>query len=293
MPPGWTRPNAMPYTTPTFTLPATPSTGTDATIEVAKGQSVAVRVYGQRKHGAVLPLVVHFHGGAFVSGDLDNGCTVAGLLQATGACVVSVAYPLSPAHPFPQPLETGYAVLAWAYRHRAKLAGAGAPVYLAGEEAGGNLAAGVALMARDRLHPPVAGQILLSPMLDPCVATASQREATGAATACKWAEGWMKFLRSARDAEHPYAVPAGAQRLAGLPPTLVLVGDADPLRDEALAYADRLEAAGQQVHRHVFTQVDQWPESLLQPGAQRCPCAPQVQAQFERFFEATRCPAPE
>lgn len=269
---------------------SSPSVCTDATIEVAKGQEVAVRLYGRKKAGEVLPLVVHFHGGAFVSGDLDNGCTVGGLLEAAGARVVSVAYPLSPEHPFPQPLETGYAVLKWAFKHRARLAGQGAPVYLAGEEAGGNLAAGVCLMARDQSHPPLAGQILLSPMLDPCVGTPSLRAATGESTACKWADGWLKFLRCARDAEHPYAVPGTAQRLAGLPPTLVLVGDADPMRDEALAYAARLEAAGLSVTRHIFTQVEQWPEALLQPGTNACPCSGQVQEQFRMFFEATRCP---
>ena len=114
-----------------------------------------------------------------MSGDLDNGCTVASLLESAGAVVVSVAYPLTP---FPQPVDTGYGVLKWVHKHRTKLGGQGAAVYLAGEEAGGNLAAAVALMARDQSHPPLAGQILLSPMLDPCVGTASLREATGDST---------------------------------------------------------------------------------------------------------------
>ncbi len=249
-----------------------------------------MRIYGRKKARTTLPLVVHFHGGAFVSGDLDNGGTVAGLLEAAGALVVSVAYPLTP---FPQPLETGYAVLKWAFKHRTRLAGQGALVYLAGEEAGGNLAAGVGLMARDQSHPPLAGQILLSPMLDPCVGTPSVRAATGDATACKWSEGWLKFLGCARDAEHPYAVPGAAQRLAGLPPTLVLVGSDDPMRDEAFAYAARLQAAGQQVTRHVFNKAAQWPEALLQPDPRRCACAPEVQEQFRQFFEATRCSAPK
>jgi acetyl esterase len=266
-----------------------PLPGSDATIEVAPGQSVAVRLYGERQKGsAAMPLAVHFHGGAFVSGGLDNGCTVAGLLQAAGARVVSVAYPLSP---FPQPQDTGYAVLQWAWRNRARLAGKGAPVYLAGEEAGGNLAAGVCMMARDRLQPPLAGLLLVSPLLDPCVATASQREAQGDGTACKWTQGWKQFLCGARDAEHPYAVPAHAQRLAGLPPALVLTSEDDPLRDEALAYARRLEAAGITVRKQVLRAQPEaaLPHALLQPGACECPCAPQVQAQFERFFEETRC----
>ncbi|RQO82841.1 alpha/beta hydrolase [Acidovorax sp. FJL06] len=261
----------------------------DSTIEVAKGQDVAVRMYGRKKAGQASPVVVHFHGGAFMSGNLDNGCTVASLLEGAGAVVVSVAYPLTP---FPQPVDTGYDVLKWVHRNRTKLGGQGSQVYLAGEEAGGNLAAAVALMARDQSHPPLAGQILLSPMLDPCVGTASLREATGDATGCKWTEGWRNFLRCPRDAEHPYAVPAGAHRLAGLPPTLVLVGDTDPMHDEALAYAARLESAGLQVTRRVFSKTAQWPDALLQTGEHECPCAAGAQEQFRQFFEATRCPVP-
>lgn len=268
-----------------------PDVFADKVIDLAGGRQVAVRTYGSKRAGATLPLVVHFHGGAFISGSLDNGCTVAHLLEAAGARVVSVAYPLAPEHPFPQPLEIGYGVLQWAFKHRARLAGKGAPVYLAGEEAGGNLAAGVCMMARDQRHPPLAGQILLSPMLDPCVGTPSLRAATGTATDCRWAQGWQHFLRSAHDADHPYAVPSAAQRLAGLPPTLLLVGQDDPMRDEALAYAARLEAAGLPVERHVFDQARQWPDALLTPDPRRsCPCAKEVQDQFQRFFATTRCP---
>lgn len=287
------QPSSSPLPSPPVARP-TPggqaaSVCSDATIEVAKGQDVAVRMYGRKKPGQVLPVVVHFHGGAFTSGSLDNGCTVASLLEGVGAVVVSVAYPLTP---FPQPVDTGYDVLKWVHRNRTKLGGQGALVYLAGEEAGGNLAAAVGLMARDQSHPPLAGQILLSPMLDPCVGTASLREATGNATGCKWAEGWRNFLRCPRDAEHPYAVPAAAHRLAGLPPTLVLVGDTDPMRDEALAYAARLEAAGLPVTRHVFSKNPQWPDALLQTGPHECPCAAGAQEQFRQFFAATRSPVP-
>ena len=281
------RPSSPPAAvrSPGSSLPALPALpGTDTTIEVAPGQEVAVRMYGSRKQGQVLPLVVHFHGGAFTSGGLDSGCAVASLLQGAGAVVVSVAYPLTP---FPQPVDAGYAVLQWVHRHRTHLAGQGAAVYLAGEEAGGNLAAAVCLMARDQSHPPLAGQILLSPMLDPCVGTASVRAVTGDATQCRWAQGWRNFLRGPRDAEHPYAVPGAAHRLAGLPPTLVLVGDADPMRDEALAYAERLVASGLQVTCHVFAQAAQWPEALLRSGQGECPCAAGAQAQFRQFFDTT------
>lgn len=266
---------------------AAPTPPVDERLELPGGCVVDVRRYGGKVAGTVSPVVVHFHGGAFVSGDLDNGYTVGDLLQGAGAVVVSVAYPLTP---FPQPVETGYAVVQWAYRQRNRLGGAGASLYVAGEEAGGNLAAAVCLMARDQAHPPLAGQILLSPMLDPCVGTHSLREATKDATACKWAEGWRRFLAKPRDAEHPYAVPAQAQRLVGLPPTLVMVGSDDPMRDEALAYADRLQAMGLAVQRHVFPKAEDWFEPMLQAGPHECPCAGEAKAQLRQFFEATRCP---
>jgi alpha/beta hydrolase fold len=108
----------------------------DTVAPTASGESVAVRLYGSKgKSGEPSPLVLHFHGGAFVEGDLDSGCTVAGLLATAGARVVSVAYPLSPEHPFPRPLEIGYEMLQWSYKHRTRLAGKGAPMYVAGEEA--------------------------------------------------------------------------------------------------------------------------------------------------------------
>ncbi|CAN7584801.1 alpha/beta hydrolase [Acidovorax sp. LjRoot117] len=289
------RPSSSSFTSQSDAAPSKVSKAasvcTDSTIEVAAGQDVAVRMYGRKKTGKVSPVVVHFHGGAFTSGDLDNGCTVASLLESVGAVVVSVAYPLTP---FPQPVDTGYNVLKWVHRNRTKLGGQGSLVYLAGEEAGGNLAAAVSLVARDQSHPPLAGQILLSPMLDPCVGTASVREATGDATGCKWSEGWRNFLSCPRDADHPYAVPGAARRLAGLPPTLVLVGDTDPMHDEAVAYAARLDAAGLKVTCHVFTKAAQWPDALLQTqtGPLECPCAAGAQEQFRLFFEATRCPVP-
>ena len=226
MPPDAPRPAPQPHpaAAPAKAQPAS-ARCVDSAIDLASGEPVVVRMYGRKKAGHASPLVVHFHGGAFVSGDLDNGHTVAHLLEGAGAVVVSVAYPLTP---FPQPVDTGYGVLQWVHRHRTKLGGQGALVYLAGEEAGGNLAAAVALMARDQAHPPLAGQILLSPMLDPCVGSASQRRTTGDAVDCKWVQGWRNFLRCPRDAEHPYAVPASAHRLSGLPPTLVLVGQNEP-----------------------------------------------------------------
>ena len=164
-------------------------------------------------------------------------------------------------------------------------------VYLAGDEAGGNLAAAVALVARDRGHPPLGGQILVAPMLDPCVGTASLRETQSCEGGCKWADGWQQYLRGPMDADHPYAVPGKATRLAGLPPALVLTGADDPMRDEALAYAQRLRDAGIAVTGGVLPTRTGWPESLAEPPGQECPCAAGVKGHLRAFFSATSPPA--
>ncbi|RZL63432.1 MAG: alpha/beta hydrolase [Variovorax sp.] len=254
----------------------------DITIELPGREPVQARTYGQRVAGAQgTPLVLHFHGGTFVCGGLENGRNVGRMLARAGAVAVSLAYPLTP---FPEPVEVGYAVLEWLYKQRVKLAGKGARIYLAGEEAGGNLAAALTLIARDRAHPPLAGQILLSPMLDPCTGTQSLREATGDATECRWASGWQDYLRSPGDAVHPYAVPGASMRLAELAPTLVLVGAADPMRDEALAFAERLRKAGIPVVSSVLQSAANWPEALYDTDNSCCACEAAVDQQLRDFF---------
>jgi acetyl esterase/lipase len=253
----------------------------------------ALRQYGAKRPGGGQPLVVHFHGGTFTSGDLDSGATMAALLADAGAVVVSVDYPLAPVHPFPQAVNAGYAVLQWAYKQRVKLAGAQPRIYLAGEEAGGNLAAAVALVARDNSHPPLAGQILITPMLDPCVGTASLREMLGSATECKWGSGWQQYLQKPMDAEHPYAVPGQARRLAGLPPALVLAGFDDPLRDEGRRYAERLQQAGVPARFALLGEAAGWPETLAEPAPpELCSCGLAVRAQLLGFFSQPATPPP-
>ncbi|ANN64971.1 alpha/beta hydrolase [Bordetella bronchialis] len=226
-----------------------------------------VRFYGRRAQGAATPLAVHFHGGAFVSGSVDQPSTVAQLLADAGAIVLSVDYPLAPDHPFPSAVEAAYATLRWAHQHRQQLAGRGAALFVAGEEAGGCIAAAVALMARDRLGPPVDGQILFSPMLDASMGTASVRAAQGTPAGAQWAGGWRGYLSCPCDASHPYATPMAGTRLAGLPPLLLLSGPDDPLRDEGRAYASRLRAAGVAVIREARDHAIDW-------GAQRLGAAP-------------------
>ena len=264
-----------------------------AKLPLGSDAPVPVRLYGSKRAGGDGALVVHFHGGAFTSGDLDSGAPMAELLAGVGAVVVSVDYPLAPANPFPQAVEAGYAVLEWVWKHRTKLAGAQARVFVAGEEAGGNLAAAVALVARDKGHPPLDGQILITPMLDPCTGTASLREAMGQATECKWSQGWQQYLSKPMDAEHPYAVPGQVRRLAGLPPTLVMTGDDDPLRDEAARYAERLAAGGIPARFELLHTTTGWPESLTEAGPQdECRCGVLVRPHLSAFlYPATPPPA--
>jgi len=245
-----------------------------------------VRFHGLRPRVGAVPLVLHFHGGAFVSGGLDSGSAMARLIADAGAVVVSLDYPLAPAHPFPQAIDCGFAALTWAQRHRAKLAGEGAPLLVAGEEAGGNIAAAVALMARDQRHPPLAGQILLSPMLNPCMATASLRAADAGVKGCRWAQGWKQYLSRPDDCSHPYAAPGPSMRLAHLPATLLLTASDDPLRDESLDYARRLRAAGVAVREAVVPGPTGWPGSCLNPSSYEAPWAKGVQTHVQQFLSS-------
>ena len=263
----------------------------DVRIELAGRAPVQARIYGDKVAGGG-PLVLHFHGGTFVCGDLDDGRMVARLLAASGAVVLSLAYPLAPKNPFPGAIEVGFDVFEWLFKNRTKLAGKGARIFLAGEEAGGNLAAAVALIARDRGHPPLAGQLLLSPMLDPCVGTESLRKATADdGMHCKWAEGWAKYLGRPKDALHPYAVPSASLRLGQLAATLVVVGQDDAMRDEGLAYAARLRDAGNTVTSIVLPSAAGWEESLAQGASGECPCEVTVKQHFREFFSAAPPPS--
>jgi acetyl esterase len=217
----------------------------DRSIEIARPDPVTVRFYGRKGCESGAPLVLHFHGGAFTDGTLDDGAKVAEALVAAGAVVASVDYPLAPAHKFPDAVEVGYGALCWMFRWRGRVCGSrDTPIFIAGEEAGGNLAAAVATMARDR-GLDVAGQVLVNPLLDPAIGTCSMRSANaGPMGQCKYADGWHHYLRTPQDGDHPYAVPASAQRLAGIPPTFLVATAGTPLRDEVTDYARRLAAAG-------------------------------------------------
>jgi acetyl esterase/lipase len=217
-------------------------TSTSLTIPTSSECDCPATIHRAAEPGA--PIVLHLHAGAFVSAPVDSAPCVVRLLVESGATVVSLQYPLAPDHPFPQAIEAAHASLRWLHRQRRRLSGADAALFVAGEEAGGNIAAAASLMSRDRGEPPLAGQILFSPMLDACVATASLRDAHAGPVGCRWADGWHQYLPRASDALHPYATPGDAVRLAGLPPTLLVTAHDDPFRDETSAFAGRLRGEG-------------------------------------------------
>ena len=259
------------------------------------GPVLRARLHGRRPGDGArspgLPLVLHFHGGAFVAGSLDSATPVAQLLAAAGSIVLSIDYPLAPANPFPAAAEAGHAAALWLHRNRRRLGGSDAPVLLAGEEAGGNLAAAVALMARDRHGPPLAGQILLSPMLDPCLGTASLRQADLAAPGCTWARGWASYLSRVADAGHPYAAPAICSRLAQLAPTLVVTASDDPMRDESQAFAARLREAGVAVELAIVRATTGWPQAYWQATPATTTQPAQLRERLRRFLAARRIAA--
>jgi acetyl esterase len=216
----------------------------DRTIPGPAGD-LRVRVY--TPHGqAPFPIVVWFHGGGWVVGTLDTFDSVCrALAAAVPAVVVAVDYRLAPEHRYPAAVEDAYAATLWASRDAAELGGAQQRLAVAGDSAGGNLAAVVALGARDRGGPAIGFQLLFCPVLDAAMDTASYREQADGyyltAAGMRWY--WAHYLGGA-DGAAPDASPLRAAFFGDLPPALVITAEYDPLRDEGEAYAARLRAAG-------------------------------------------------
>jgi acetyl esterase len=209
------------------------------------GGELPVRVYTPEGEPP-FPIVVFFHGGGWVVGTLDSYDPLCrALAAAVPAVVVSVGYRLAPEHRWPAAVEDAYAATLWASRHAAELGGAQHRLAVAGDSAGGNLAAVVALGARDRGGPAIAFQLLVYPALDAAGDTGSWREyAEGfylTAAGMRWY--WDHYLGGA-DGAAPDASPLRAAFLGGLPPALVVTADHDVLRDEGEAYTARLREAG-------------------------------------------------
>jgi acetyl esterase/lipase len=206
---------------------------------------VRTLVYTPKGAEGPLPLILEMHGGAFVMLNADSFPSMCARYAQLGAVVVSVDYRLAPEHPFPAAPEDCYAALCWAVK---ELDVDLDRVVVTGGSAGGALAAAVTLLARDRGGPAIAFQGLRIPVLDDRLTTASTTEfRDGEGFSGRMAEGmWLHYLgeEADRSATSPYAAPARATDLRGLPPAMIQVNGKDPLRDEGIEYAQRLMTAG-------------------------------------------------
>ncbi|MBP0638906.1 alpha/beta hydrolase [Cupriavidus sp. AcVe19-6a] len=196
-----------------------------------------------------LPWLVYLHAGGFVDGGLERARKlVQDLARAVPAVVVTPAYSLAPENPFPAAPEDAHSTVQWVLRNARRLKLDKTRFALVGEEAGGNLAIALAQMLRDRGTAQPRGQWLIRPVTDPCLQHASCAGfGSGQVlmeTLRRMACNYRDYLPTPADSVHPYAAPAMASRLAGLPPTLVQVAEQDTLRAEGEAFAQRLGRAG-------------------------------------------------
>jgi acetyl esterase len=218
---------------------------------------VTVRVYRPTAATAPVPAILYIHGGGFFVGSIDTehmGSTA--LARELGVAVVSVDYRLAPEHPFPAGIEDCYAALVWVHDHAAELGIDTARIALNGGSAGGGLAAGLALLARDRGGPNLCFQYLGIPELDDRLDTPSMRRFHDTPMWARPAaeKSWEWYLGDAHDTDDvsPYAAPARAVDVAGLPPAYISTMEYDPLRDEGIFYALKLLEAGVSVELHSF-----------------------------------------
>jgi acetyl esterase len=220
---------------------------TDRMATLSDGTELGLRLYRPRgTAGDVLPVIVNFHGGGFVSGDPHQSqwwCS--SVAAGVNAVVVSVDYRLAPEHPFPIPAEDCYAATVWTAEHADELDVDASRLAVMGDSAGGNLAAVVSLMAGDRGTPAIALQVLIYPSVEFVKEFASEDENAHAPILGK-ADLTVASGRycTPEQAITPYASPLRAPSHAGLPPALIQTAQHDPLRDQGPAYAEALRAAG-------------------------------------------------
>lgn len=219
----------------------------------------AVRVVITRPRQPVpqLPALLWFHGGGYVVGSpRDSDLRIRPLAEAIGCTVISVQYRLAPETCFPEPLNDCYAALRWVYAHARELGVSSSGVAVGGESAGGGLAAALSLSARDQGDVPVLFQLLVYPMLDD---RSVLRETPPFTSTHLWTPsankfGWTSYLgrEPGWGDVSPYAAPARAKNLAGLPPAFIGVGALDLFLEEDIDYAHRLIRAGVPTELHVY-----------------------------------------
>ncbi|WP_371846850.1 alpha/beta hydrolase [Massilia niastensis] len=222
----------------------------------AGAPEVPIRVYRPRHASGALPALLWIHGGGFTLGlPAQDDLFCEQIVETLGAVVVSVDYRLAPEHPFPAGTQDCYAALAWLLTQAPALGVDTRRIAVGGASAGGGLAAGLALMARDRNEFPLAFQFLLCPCIDDRHVTASSHEVNDDRTwsRAKSLQAWRAYLGERDHGDGlPYAAAARASDLRGLPPTYLMVGGLDLVRDEIVAYGARLIEAGVTTELHVW-----------------------------------------
>ena len=217
--------------------------------------ALRARLYRSGAKGESIPGVVYFHGGGFIYGDIDNHDPVCRGIAVHGACaVVSVDYRLAPEHRFPAAVEDSIAAVAWVAANGSTLGIDPQQLVVAGDSAGGNLAAVVALAARERASPRIAMQVLVYPTTDLLAESESVSRFGEGYLLTRESMRWVKrtYLRDERDAADWRASPLRAADVSRLPPAYVITAGFDPLRDEGEAYAGRLAQAGVPVTTECF-----------------------------------------
>jgi acetyl esterase len=212
-----------------------------------EGRVLAARLYrpvSAQSRG----ITVFFHGGGFVIGNLDTHDHVCrDLCAGSGNAVIAIDYRLAPEHRFPAAVDDCLAAVRWVERHADALSVDPARIVVAGDSAGGNLAAVTALRIRDEGGPALRAQVLVYPVTNyhtPPTRSYIDNQSGYSLTRAAMIRFWDDYLANARDAADPHACPLRARSLAGLPRTLVVTAEFDPLRDEGEAYANRLFDAG-------------------------------------------------
>ena len=220
-------------------------------------EEVPVRIFRPCEFDAPMPIILWMHGGGFTLGSVDLDANAAAQVAAEcTAVVISVEYRLAPENPFPAGVEDCYAALCWAAENADSIGGDDERLVVAGESAGGGLAAAVALLARDRRGPTIAHQFLFIPELDDRLETPSMQQYTDtpiwhrANAILSWSQ-YLGSLSGTNDVP-PYAAPARCVDLAGLPAAYVVVCEFDPLRDEGVDYAMALVRAGVSTELHLY-----------------------------------------
>ena len=218
---------------------------------------VTISVFRRTDHIAGGPGIFAIHGGGMVAGDRFHGIDVMlEWVELMDAVCVSVEYRLAPEHPDPAPVEDCYAGLVWTADHAEELGFEAHRLMVAGVSAGGGLSAGVTLLARDRGAPALAAQMLICPMIDDRNDTVSSRQFAGIGVWDRGSNetGWNALLGDRRHTADvsQYAAPTRATDLSGLPPAFIDVGSAEVFRDENVAYATAIWAAGGIAELHVW-----------------------------------------